>query len=92
MAFFDLVGRRWALRVLWELRAGQLTSRELRLACGGISPTVVSDRSRELREAGLVELEETGGYVLTALGTELVERFLPLAAWSERWAQASSKM
>jgi DNA-binding HxlR family transcriptional regulator len=88
MALLDLLGRRWAMRVLWELRGAPLTSRALRDACGGVSPTVISDRTRELREAGLVELEEPAGYALTTLGRELLERFVPLVDWSERWARA----
>ncbi len=88
MALLDLLGRRWALRVLWELRGEPLTSRALREACGGLSPTVVGDRTRELREAGLISLEEPAGYALTPLGRELLDRFLPLVAWSERWAKA----
>jgi DNA-binding HxlR family transcriptional regulator len=88
MALLDLLGRRWALRVLWELRRGASTSRALREACGGVSPTVLSARTKELREAGLVELEEPAGYALTPLGLELLERFLPLVEWSERWADA----
>jgi DNA-binding HxlR family transcriptional regulator len=88
MALLDLLGRRWALRVLWELRGGPSTSRALREACGGVSPTVLSERTKELREAGLVELEESAGYALTPLGLELLERFLPLVEWSEHWAGA----
>jgi DNA-binding HxlR family transcriptional regulator len=86
MALLDLLGRRWALRVLWELRGGAMTSRALREVCGGLSPTVLSARTKELREAGLVALEEPEGYTLTPLGRELFERFLPLVEWSERWA------
>jgi len=89
MALLDLLGRRWALRVLWELRNGALTSRALREACGGLSPTVLADRTRELREARLVDLEEQAGYTLTPLGQELLELCLPLARWSERWARLS---
>jgi DNA-binding HxlR family transcriptional regulator len=90
MALLDLLGRRWALRVLWELRKGPLTSRALRQACGGLSPTVLSARTKELRDAALVALEEPHGYVLTPLGRELLGRFLPLVAWSERWAATTS--
>ena len=88
MALPDLLGRRWAMRVLWELRSGPLTSRALRAACGGVSPTVLHDRTQELREAALVALEEPAGYSLTPAGQELVTRFLPLVEWSERWAKA----
>ena len=87
MALLDLLGRRWTLRVLWELRGDALTSRALRQACGGISPTVLSERTKELREAGLIALDEPKGYLLTSLGRELFERFMPLAQWSERWAR-----
>jgi DNA-binding HxlR family transcriptional regulator len=88
MALLDLLGRRWALRILWELRAGPLKSRALRDACGGVSPTVINDRTKELRGAGLVELEPTAGYALTPLGRQLFALFVPLVEWSERWAKA----
>jgi DNA-binding HxlR family transcriptional regulator len=88
MALLDLLGRRWALRIIWELRAGPLTSRSLREACGGVSPTVLHDRVIELREARLVELNEPSGYALTSLGRQLLEKFLPLVDWSQSWAAA----
>lgn len=88
MALLDLLGRRWALRIIWELRAGPQTSRALRAACGGVSPTVLHDRMLELRDAMLVELEEPSGYALTPLGRQLLEKFLPLVNWSESWAAA----
>jgi DNA-binding HxlR family transcriptional regulator len=78
MALLDLLGRRWTLRILWELREEPLTSRALRTACDEASPTV-------LREAGFVELGEGGGYGLTALGRELCETFMPLHRFAERW-------
>lgn len=87
MALLDLLGRRWALRVLWELRGERLSFRALRDACGGVSPTVLNDRLKELRGAGLVRAFDAEGYGLTPLGRELGTRFLPLAQWSARWAR-----
>ena len=87
MALLDLLGRRWALRILWELREGSLTSRALRTACDEASPTVVQARLSELREAGLVELLPGDGYRLTELGQELNETFLPLLRFAERWSK-----
>ena len=87
MALIDLLGRRWALRVLWELRDQPLTFRALQRACGGLSPSVLNDRLGELRETSLVEARERG-YVLTALGRDLLTRFSPLGAWAQRWARA----
>ena len=87
MALLDLLGRRWTLRIMWELREGPLTSRALRTACDEASPTVVQARLTELREAGLVELVPGDGYRLTELGKELRETFLPLHRFAERWSK-----
>jgi DNA-binding HxlR family transcriptional regulator len=93
MAVLDLLGRRWALRVLWELRgdAGVPTFRELQAACGGISSSVLSERLRELRDAGIVGEGGTSGYRLTAEGRELMRVLEPLDAWAARWSQRTSR-
>src|SRR6266496_6432467 len=63
MALLDLLGRRWSLRIIWELREDRrLTSRALRTACDEASPTILQTRLSELREAGLVELVLGDGY------------------------------
>jgi DNA-binding HxlR family transcriptional regulator len=87
MVLLDLLGRRWSLRILWELREQPLTSRALRAACDEASPTVLQARLSELREAGFVELVPAGGYGLTATGRELNETFLPLHRFAERWSK-----
>jgi DNA-binding HxlR family transcriptional regulator len=86
MALLDLLGRRWSLRILWELREQALTSRALRAACDDASPTVLQARLSELRQAGFVELEPAGGYRLTELGRQLQDNFLPLYRFAERWS------
>ena len=82
------LGRRWTLRIMWELREGPLTSRALRTACDDASPTVVQARLSELREAGLVELLPGDGYRLTGWANDLRESFLPLHRFAERWSSA----
>ena len=85
MALLDLLGRRWTLRIVWELREDRaLTSRALRSACDEASPTVLNARLKELREAGFVALE-AGGYALTPLGKELSAQVLPLHRFAEKW-------
>jgi DNA-binding HxlR family transcriptional regulator len=91
MALLDLLGRRWALRVLWELRAGPMTFRTLRKACDDVSPSVLNDRLRELRDSGLVRRLEQEGYGLTPHAEELGELLLPLDAWSRRWARRARR-
>jgi DNA-binding HxlR family transcriptional regulator len=87
MALLDLLGRRWSLRIIWELRDATLTSRALRTACDEASPTVMQTRLSELREAGLVELIQGDGYRLTELGKDLLDKFQPLHHFAERWSK-----
>src|SRR5580765_6404900 len=85
MALLDLLGRRWALRVLWELRDGhELTFRALRTACDDVSTSVLNDRLRELRDAGIVSAGD--GYRLTPRGLRLIGALAPLQAWAKAWA------
>lgn len=87
MALLDLLGRRWTLRIVWELREEPRRFRELQDLIGA-SPTIVNSRLAELRHARLVQLDDKVGYRLTALGKELLRLFLPLHVWSEKWAKA----
>jgi DNA-binding HxlR family transcriptional regulator len=87
MMLLDLLGRRWVLRLIWELREQPKRFRELQDLIGA-SPTIVNGRLAELREAKLVELDPDSGYRLTPLGQELLRLFLPLHVWSEKWAKS----
>jgi DNA-binding HxlR family transcriptional regulator len=92
MALLDLLGRRWALRVLWELRhEGVPTFRELQARCGSISSSVLTQRLRELREAGIVAAEPKGGYQLTPEGRSLLEALGPVDVWAKRWAARTAR-
>lgn len=82
----DLLGRRWAMRILWELRDAPRTSRALREACDDASPGVMQARLNELGGAGLVGKQPGGGYALTDQGRDLLQSFLPLYAFAGRWA------
>ena len=90
MALLDLLGRRWALRVIWELRDAPLAFRVLQERCAGMSSSVLSQRLGELREAGIVTLGEDG-YELTGEGRELLELLGPLHGWAQRWARRSRR-
>lgn len=84
MALLDLLGRRMALRILWELRTDQLTFRELQDAAA-TNPAVLNVRLRELRAAGLVD-HNRGGYLLTQHGAGLLGLLHPVGRWAEEWA------
>lgn len=89
MAAMDLLGRRWTLRLLWELRDGPLGPRPILARCAGLSSSVLYRRIAELDDAGLVERLVDGSYRLTGMGHDLSEAIAPLSRWSVRWARAA---
>ncbi len=92
MVLLDLWGRRWALRIIWELvQSGPSSFRTLQKLCGNIFPTVLNTRLAELREDDIVELHKGQGYGLTMEGKELVSSLSDLDTWSKRWAQREKK-
>ncbi|KOU53633.1 HxlR family transcriptional regulator [Streptomyces sp. WM6378] len=86
MAAMDLFGRRWALRILWELREGPLGARALLARCEGLSSSVLYQRLRELTSSGIIS-PSADGYELTRLGTALGHALRPLDEWAITWAQ-----
>lgn len=86
----DLLGTKWVMRILWELRDGPLTFRGLQAACGGLSPSVLNARLKLLETSYLVERQEQG-YGLTRQGDSLMELQKPLAQWAKRWQRSLDK-
>ncbi len=87
MALLDHLGQRWTLRIIWELRDGRLTFRELQSRCDKVSPTVLNQRLKTLREVNLIDHHE-GGYGFTKLGEDLGAQLIDLSIWSEQWAKS----
>ncbi|MEZ0066559.1 DNA-binding HxlR family transcriptional regulator [Streptacidiphilus sp. MAP12-20] len=83
----DLVGERWALLVVRELLLGPKRFSDLSRGLPGMSQNVLSQRLRELEQAGIVRRvrlgppASTGGYELTELGAGLDQVLLALARW-----------
>jgi len=89
VGLLDLLGRRAALCVLWELRDGHAQSfRLLRASCDDMSPSVLNTRLGELRAAKLLETGNAG-YVLTAEGMALMRHLKPLNRWADGWSGAA---
>ena len=78
----DLLGRRWALRLVWELRRSTLSFSELRERTG-ISPSVLSARLRELVDSGVLERDGGRRYRLSGRGRELARILYELNRWAE---------
>lgn len=87
MALFDLLGQKWNMRILWQLRSQSLSFRAIQQTCDGMSPSVLNNRLKQLTEALLVISTEQG-YQLTPLGVSLMQTLDPLRQWSAQWSQA----
>ncbi len=85
MVLLDLLGRRWALRIIWELRHGPLSFRALQAASENLSPSVLQTRLDELRQAEIITLAD--GYALTQEGQALLQALIPLEIWAENWGK-----
>lgn len=86
----DLVGERWALLVVRELRLGPRRYRDLQEALPAIAPTVLSQRLKDLEAVGVLRRRELPPpaparvYELTEWGAELEPVFRALARWGVR--------
>ena len=85
MVALDLLGRRTALRLLWELRNGPMTFRALQEACE-TNARLLNTRLTELKSSGLVG-HDVGGYRLTDEGLRLEKAMKPLSDWAGQWAK-----
>jgi DNA-binding HxlR family transcriptional regulator len=86
MALLDLLGRSWAMGIVWNLSEGSLTFRDLQEQCETVSPTTLNVRIKELTYAGFIE-KTLCGYQLTRMGKELFELINPLGSWAKKWAK-----
>ncbi len=85
MQLIDILGKKWVLRILWELKPGPCTFRQLQSRCDDLSPTTINARIKDLCNATFVVKTADTGYALTAQGEELIELFLPLNDFATRW-------
>lgn len=86
MALFDLLGRSWAMGVIWQLQNGPFTFRDLQEKCENISPSLLNNRIKELKKADIVE-RTLDGYQLTIRGKKLIKLLHPFGEWSKEWAK-----
>lgn len=86
----DLVGERWALLVVRELLLGPKRFTDLRRGLPNASPNILSERLRELEQAGVVHRRKLPPpaavqvYELTEWGKELEPVVTRLGAWGAR--------
>lgn len=86
----DLVGERWALLIVRELLLGPKRFTDLRAGLPTVSPDVLTQRLRDLREEGIVTQRKLPPpaaarvYELTEWGYELEPVIIQLGRWSSR--------
>jgi DNA-binding HxlR family transcriptional regulator len=85
MALLDLLGRRWTMRLLWELRSDSMGFRELQRRCDQMSSSMLNTRLNELAAAGFADNND-GVWRLTATGRELLVVVRPLTRFADEWA------
>src|SRR5689334_8496254 len=83
----DVIGERWALLVVRELLFGPKRFSDLRAGLPHVSPTVPSERLRDLTQAGVLASRRLGPpasvsvYELTPRGRELTPVLIELGRW-----------
>ena len=88
---FELLESRYALRVLWALKDGHpQTFRLLQDSIGSITPNTLNTRIKELRAAGLMG-HGSDGYIVTALGSDLLKRMNDVQAFAGKWVTSQVK-
>lgn len=87
----SLLESRYALRVLWALKDGfPQTFRLLQDSVGGITPNTLNTRLKELRQAHLLT-HDTGGYLLTTQGTDLLKRLAEIGTFATKWSASQAR-
>jgi len=86
MVLFDLLGRSWAMGIIWKLSEGACTFRELQERCESVSPTTLNTRLKELTGAGLIT-RTLEGYCLTRSGDELFNLLVPIGKFAKVWSR-----
>jgi DNA-binding HxlR family transcriptional regulator len=93
-AAIELIGKRWTGAIVSALTEGPMRFGELARAVPGLSDRLLSQRLRELEEAGVVERDVEAGtpvrvsYSLTEKGADLRPAIAELRAWARRWKSA----
>jgi DNA-binding HxlR family transcriptional regulator len=93
----EVLGERWTLLVVRELLCGSRHFNDLRRGVPLMSPSLLSQRLKQLERAGVIEREpdrqnkQGMAYQLTAAGHELTPMVMMLGNWGQRWARSELK-
>lgn len=91
----EVLCTRWTMVLLRELVAGSTRFNDLRRGVPRMSPSLLSQRLKELEEAGLVERRPVPGgrgacdYRLTEAGRDAGAIVEAMGRWGQRWVESS---
>lgn len=91
---FSLLGKRWSALIIQELAMGPRRFREILGGLGRINDKVLSQRLKELEEAGIItrrvfaEVPTRVEYALSEKGRGLVSIVREMERWDEAWTQS----
>ncbi len=86
----ELLSRRHTLAAFWELRGPSQSFRTLGRRLG-LTDDRLSQRLRELREAGLVQVDEAGDYRMTSEGRRLLDLLEHLSQFAQGWSRMTPR-
>ncbi len=87
----EILCSRWTIVLLREMLAGSTRFNDLRRGVPRMSPALLSQRLKELEEAGVIERKPVPGepsvseYLLTRAGEELRPIITAFGVWGQRW-------
>jgi DNA-binding HxlR family transcriptional regulator len=94
----ELLCTRWTVVLLRELGAGSTRFGDLRRGVARMSPTLLSQRLKELEQAGIVERRPLKGergvyeYRMTESGRDLQPVIEAMGRWGQRWISARESL
>lgn len=87
----ELVGKRWTGAIIYAVFNGRTRFVDIAATVPGLSDRLLTERLKELTEAGILERHRTDGapsrpvYRLTRKGLDLRDVLIALHRWAERW-------
>lgn len=88
----EIFCERWTALIIRELAFGGIRFSQLQRGVPLASPTLLSNRLKQLEREGIVERRKSAGrkswvYQLTEAGSEFVPIVLSLGVWGQRWSR-----
>ncbi len=91
----EVLCTRWTMVLMRELIAGSTRFNDLRRGVPKMSPTLLSQRLKDLEEAGVVERRPVPSergvmeYHLTEAGRDLRDVVIAMGMWGQKWVESS---